>query len=95
VGGILPVMKNLWKKDGDFYYGDRDALLAAKEAAGIDEAHLRRRMGHGFDIWAKALSGMRLDLYEKNHVECGLTTDAELHEAMRQYRNFAPSGRPS
>lgn len=66
-------MENLWLKDGAFFYCDPKTLLAAQESLGIDEAHLRRRMGHGFDIWGKALSGMRLTLYEKNHVDWGLT----------------------
>jgi hypothetical protein len=65
----------LWKQDGAFYYCEPSDLIKAQEAAGVDEPHLKRRMGYGFDIWAKALSGVRLTLYEKNHVDWALTPE--------------------
>ena len=68
----------IWKPHGKLFTTTQEQLLAAKEASGCDEAHQKRRMGAGFYLWEKALSGEPLDLYQVNHVEWGLTPEFEM-----------------
>lgn len=67
----------MWKEAGKGYWiADKEQLLKALE--GIPEEQLRRRMGYGRHLMDKALQGVRLNLFEKNHVEWGLTKDTEI-----------------
>jgi hypothetical protein len=71
-----------WKREGDFWYCYAEDLRAAISAAGVDDDHIRRRMGHGYHLLAKAMDGVMLTKYEVGHVEWSLEPDGPLEPGL-------------
>lgn len=65
----------IWKEEGGFYTCTREALEAVIRDQGVDETHMRRRMGHAFPKLSQALSGVRLNRYEVQMVEWGVARE--------------------
>lgn len=75
----LPELKlEIWKKDGNLYYVEKDDLLAAIAAGGLTDHELKRHMGVGHSYIQDLLDGKRLSVWSISFVEHGILRHKEV-----------------